>query len=436
MHIFIRLAFTIIIFSLPGAGIKAQQIYFPPSNSNLWATLQPEELGWNSSKIPELYDLLEQNNTKAFLVLKDGKIVLEKYFASFTPDSLWYWASAGKTLTAFAIGLAQQLALLHIEDPVSLYLGSGWSSLPPAQEDSIRIVHLLSMTSGLDDGVANPDCTDPDCLQYLVPVATRWAYHNAPYTLLEQVIQSATGQTLNLFVYQKILSRIGMSGAFIPIGYNRVFFSTPRSMARFGVMILAKGTWEGQVLLSDQEYYSQMTTTSNPFNESYGYLWWLNGKETFMLPQLQFTIPGPLIPSAPSDMLIAAGKNGQFINVVPSQNLVIVRLGNTPDTGPVALAFNEDIWSILTQIVTDHTHTQTYYQKPLLIYPNPFSSNISVEPAGKTEYEWYQLFNSCGGLVWEGKYIQEENFSSLPAGIYVLRIPELIGRNSRVLIKN
>ena len=64
-------------------------------------------------------------------MLKDGKIAIEKYFGTFTKDSLWYWASAGKTLTAFLVGQAQENGLLSISDSTSKYLGSGWTGLTP-----------------------------------------------------------------------------------------------------------------------------------------------------------------------------------------------------------------------------------------------------------------------------------------------------------------
>ena len=89
-------------------GTKAQSLYFPPINGNEWQTLSPASLGWCEERIDSLYDVLEENNTKAFIVLKDGKIILEKYFGTFQQDSVWYWASAGKSLTACLVGIAQQ----------------------------------------------------------------------------------------------------------------------------------------------------------------------------------------------------------------------------------------------------------------------------------------------------------------------------------------
>jgi CubicO group peptidase (beta-lactamase class C family) len=115
--------------------VRAQDIYFPPAvPGSAWETLDPTTLGWCPERIDSLYDFLEAKNTKAFLVLKSGRIVLEHYFGTFTQDSLWYWASAGKTLTSTMVGMAQEDGFLDINEPTSNYLGTGWTAETPAQE--------------------------------------------------------------------------------------------------------------------------------------------------------------------------------------------------------------------------------------------------------------------------------------------------------------
>ncbi|MFN5887198.1 MAG: serine hydrolase, partial [Flavobacteriales bacterium] len=89
-------------------GGKSQNLYFPPTVGSAWDTLAPASLGYCQPKIDSLYTFLEDNSTKAFILLKDGKIVLEKYFGGHTATSPWQWASAGKTITAFMVGIAQQ----------------------------------------------------------------------------------------------------------------------------------------------------------------------------------------------------------------------------------------------------------------------------------------------------------------------------------------
>jgi CubicO group peptidase (beta-lactamase class C family) len=169
------------------------------------------------------------------------------------------------------------------------------------------------MTSGLDDGVTDHHCTLDTCLTYLADAGTRWAYHNGPYTLLDAVIENATGQTLNAYTTQKLKIPTGMTGLFYTSGYNNVFVSKPRSMARFGLLILNNGNWNGNQIMTDATYFNEMINTSQQLNESYGYLWWLNGKPSYMLPGLQFQFQGSLNPNAPDDMVAAMGKNGQFL---------------------------------------------------------------------------------------------------------------------------
>ncbi len=104
-----------------------------------------------------------------------------------------------------------------------------------------------------------------------------------------------------------------------------------RDMGRFGLMILAKGNWNGQPIMKDQAFLDAMLDSSQQLNQSYGYLWWLNGKESFRtVGQQRQALPGPLVPDAPKDMVCANGKGGQRIYVVPSLGLVVVRLGDNP----------------------------------------------------------------------------------------------------------
>jgi CubicO group peptidase (beta-lactamase class C family) len=331
------------------ASVSAQS-YFPPNDSSEWDTLSPSSLDWCPEKIDSLYAFLDETNSKSFILLKDGKIVLEQYFDEHTDSSFWYWASAGKTLSSFLVGIAQEEGFLNINDTTSDYLGSGWTYSSPEEEEKITIWNQLTMTSGLDDGVSNPFCTDDSCLIYLAEPETRWAYHNAPYTLLRPVLENATGQGINIYANQRLLNPIGMDGVFSYVGYDNVFSSTTRSMARFGLLIQNNGEWDGTQILSDEDYFSQMINTSQALNESYGYLWWLNGKSSFMLPGTQFVFDGSIFPNAPNDVIAALGKNGQIINVVPSENMVWVRMGNASSTELVETNLNIGVWNYINDL--------------------------------------------------------------------------------------
>ena len=343
--------YSLLLFFLFESLIVRSQMYFPPITGNSWETTSPAELGWCEDQLPELISFLESNNTKAFIVLKNGRIVIENYFGTFTQDSLWYWASAGKTLTSYLVGIAQQNGQLSINDLSSSYLGSGWTSCTAAQENNITVRNQLTMTSGLDDGVADPYCTNPNCLVYSADAGTRWAYHNGPYTLLDGVLEGATGQTLNGLVFSALKQPTGMDGFFFQSGYNNVYLSTARSMARFGILMQNGGNWNGNQLMTDANYFQEMITPSQNLNNSYGYLWWLNGQSSYMIPQTQIVIPGMMFPNAPSDVYAALGRDGQCLNVSPSEGLVFIRMGNAPDNSLVPFLLNDQIWEKLNYVL-------------------------------------------------------------------------------------
>lgn len=327
-------------------------MYFPPVTGTDWEDTSAASLGWNEALLNDLYSYLQLKNTKAFIILKNGKIVTERYFGSFTADSIWYWASAGKTITAMLVGIAQQEGLLNINNKTAQYLGNGWTSLTPAQEDLITVRNQLTMTTGLDDNVPDRDCTLPSCLVYKASAGNRWAYHNAPYTLLDKVVENATATTFNNYFQQKIRNRIGMNGIWLPSGSNNVYFSNARSMARFGLLMLNKGKWDQATIVSDSNYFNAQINTSQNLNLSYGYLTWLNGKTSHMLPTLQNVFTGYMVPNGPADMYAALGKNDQKVYVVPSQKLVVIRMGESAGNVQLAVSgFDNELWGKLKAII-------------------------------------------------------------------------------------
>ncbi len=332
-------------------------LYFPPNESSLWEEIPLAELGWDQTALAEMLAWLPTQDTRAFLILKDGKIVVEEYWGSkltgvggMDQNSYWYWASAGKTLTAALVGLAQQEKLLNTNDRTQKFLGQGWTSMPNNQERDIRLIHHLNFTTGLDDSKGDLDDPSPDKLKYLAKPGTRWSYHNAPYTLLEKVIENASGMDYQTYFKEKLGNKIGMKGFWQKTGLNNVFYSDARSFARFGLLMLAKGNWDGNTIWSG-DYFEKMTQTSQDLNLSYGYLTWLNGKSSFMVPGSQAIIPGSMIPQAPADMYQAMGKNGQFLMVVPSQNLVIIRMGSSGGDAPVPFLLMRDIWERFSKVI-------------------------------------------------------------------------------------
>jgi len=322
-------------------------IYFPPIASNTWETTSISEIGWNENKLQELLQFLEEKNTKGFIMLYNGRIVVEEYMNDHTATSSWYWASAGKTLTATLTGIAADEGLLDINNKVSDYLGIGWTSATTEKENLITNKHLLSMNSGLDDSLG--DNVAPENLQYIADAGQRWAYHNV-YVKLQDVVAQASNQTWASYFNQKLKDRIGMSGSWLPLADLNVYWSNTRSMARFGLLISANGKWNDTEIVS-QNFLQEATNTSQNINKAYGYLWWLNGKTSFHLPSTQLEFTGSLIPNAPNDMFAALGKNDQKIYVVPSKKLVVIRMGEAEDDSNFALSnFDNDLWEKINEV--------------------------------------------------------------------------------------
>lgn len=396
------------------------QSYFPPILENAWDTIHPSTYNIRQSDIDSSLAFLARNDSKAFIVLKDGKILHEHYFGTFTRDSSWYWASAGKTITAFAVGMAQNQAYLNIDSPTAHYLGAGWTSLLPAQEAQINLWHQLTMTTGLNDDVADDNCNTPACLTYMAPAGTRWAYHNAPYTLLHEVVAAATGLGWQQYFNQQISARTGINGLWL----NHVLFSRPRAMARFGLLMLNNGIWNGDTLLGDTAYMHAMTRPSQSINPAYGYLWWLNGQSSFMLPDLQASLPGALLPQAPAEMVMGLGKNDQKLYLLPSRNIVIIRMGNGAGS-EVPIVFDREFWPYLAPILPPLGTATTPEPDitPYLLFPNPVEAGAALEirlPEGEYNYRWFGL--SGMPMLQEAAVVDRKIQSPWQQGVYLLKI--------------
>ena len=416
-----KLVFTLCMIFLV-CSFTAQDLYFPPLEGDDWESTSPEELGWCQDEIDSLIQFLDEENTRAFLVLKDGKIVIEQYFENHSMNTWWYWASAGKSLTAFLTGLAQEQGYLNINDPTSQYLGSGWTNCTPEQEDEITIWHQLTMTSGLDDTSGDADCTNDTCLNFLAEPGTRWAYHNAPYTLLENVVSNATGVTYNNWTNTEIEEKTGMVGAWLQLGFNNVYWSSARSMSRFGLLMLNDGIWENDTVMHDIDYLNSMIVPSQNLNSAYGYLWWLNAGPDYMIPGLQFVFNGNITPNAPTEMYAAAGKNGQLLNIVPSENLIVVRMGDNPNNSLVPITFQNDMWSLLNEVMCTPTALEQHEKVEYVIYPNPADDIIRIQGINNMDNLRIELIDIKGKVLNSIHGRCDLDISQLDPGTYLLRI--------------
>lgn len=417
---------------------QAQSSYFPPIEGEAWESIDPATLGWCAEKVDALSTFLEERNTKSFLILKGGRIVMEAYYGDHDSEKVWYWASASKSLVATLYGMAQEDGLLDIDDPTSDYLGVGWTSTSPEQEGLITLKSQLSMASGLDDGVEAPgstnNCFEPQCFQYLAAPYSRWAYHNSAYRILQDVLETASGQTKFNYTRSRLGDRIGMKGFWL----NYVYYSKARDMARFGLLALNRGVWGTDTLLHDQHYFEAMIQPSQQENPSYGYLWWLNGQEAFQLPGVQFKINRAMIPEAPADLFAALGKNDQKIYVVPSEDLVVVRQGDA--AGGVVLtssSFDVELWERLGDMSCTVSATESRPDEVFIISPNPVKDELRIQAHAPVESIYlYDLHGRTLLTKYRTPASEKLSLATLPSGTYFLRVKTKNGVEIKRIVKS
>jgi len=335
--------------------IAAQGLYFPPSDG-AWETVDPSSVGWDPRGLQDALRVAADRGSSGVVILHRGRILAEAYWEPKDPPPLYRpmqggktpegepiedVASAQKSIVAALIGIAVDRGIVALDDPVSKYLGAGWSEASEADEGRITIRHLLTMTSGLAED-----------LTVRAPPGTQWLYNTPAYHNLMPVLEAATGMDRDAITAGWLTRKIGMRNsswtrrefADPRIGWG--FNTTARELARFGLLILAGGNWAGERVLGSAAYQHDMLSPSQTLNPSYGFLWWLNGQASVVSSSARATrSDGPLIPTAPPDLVAMMGAQDRKVYVVPSLDLVVARIGAAG--GTPGDSFNVAFWRAL-----------------------------------------------------------------------------------------
>jgi CubicO group peptidase (beta-lactamase class C family) len=313
--------------------------YFPSPSG--WETVDPAAVGWNPAALQSALDFAGARSSRAVVVAVGGRVVAQQSWGvalGFARDI----ASAQKSVTALLIGNLVAAGRLAVREPVATYLGRGWTKTTPDQERLITVRHLLTMTSGLTDD-----------LRFEAVPGTRWRYNTNAYQELPRVVEAITARTIDAVTRAELFDPIGVSsasgwrdrlgnGPFAKDGNGRRIqglLMTAPDMARVGLLVVRGGQWNGRSVLEDPRYLATALDSSQDLNPSYGYLWWLNGKSAHVLPGPPVRRPGPLIPTAPTDLVAALGKDDQTIYVCRSLDLVVTRIGANAGGG-----FDVELW--------------------------------------------------------------------------------------------
>jgi CubicO group peptidase (beta-lactamase class C family) len=291
---------------------------------------------WDLDALKSAAEFARVNKSEAFTVMINGAVVLDERWAGDDPRR--DVASVQKSVISTLVGQAIDRSLFTVNTPVSKVLGNKWSKATKKQEGAITIGHLLSMTSGLNDS-----------LRFDKKPGTKWAYNSIAFGVLHDVLARAAKMSLNDLSQAWLFAPLGMTAQWIDRrGIAKVaphgLVTSARDLATYGQLMLQRGQWNGTQLVN-ANYLAAATATSQPLNASYGYLWWLNGKASFIEPSGTKTV-GQLFPSAPADLFAALGYEDQKIYVVPSENMVVTRIGTAAKGKSEAMSgFDDELWA-------------------------------------------------------------------------------------------
>ncbi len=294
-----------------------------------WKKAKPFNLYKMASKDQQFLNKLD---TKAFLVFKNDSLLYEKYFDEQSASTVSNSFSAAKTVVALLIGIAiEEGKIKSLDEPVGNYLPAYTSN----GKEKITIRHLLMMSSGLDweESGANPLSENAESYYGtdLYGLVTRqkaieepgkkFNYQSGNSQLLGFIIEKATGKTVSEYTQEKIWKQIGTEHeAYWSLdkenGDEKSFcciYATARDFGRLGKLILHNGKWKDKQVvplwfMKEMVKTPKISTEEGISNMRYGlHIWTYQGDKT--------------------PIYYCRGIKGQYIISIPSENLVIVRLG-------------------------------------------------------------------------------------------------------------
>ena len=325
-----------------------------PAPGKTWTASAPASVGLDGAKLQSAFDWATAHESYSVLVVRHGCLAGASRLdpvTSMVPLDGW---SMTKSVVSMLVGRAVTLGRFDIDKPIGTWVpgaDAAHAALTPRQ--------LLTMSSGLHrnwirDVFENPimpdSVADALSLRFDHAPGTWWEYQQTPVTLLGYAVERAVGKDLQSFAQEQLFGKIGIAaGSWIwdrdraghTHGWAHLHMRSP-DWARLGYLMLHGGNWNGTQLISSS--YVQASITRNPLDHANGMLWWLNGGDTFVLPAVygQDAGPGELIPGAPHDMYLMAGMQNQRVYVIPSLDLVIVRLG---EPGSNELDTRSSVWT-------------------------------------------------------------------------------------------
>jgi len=290
----------------------AQEFEYPGAE---WRVAE-DGAGMSPSGLAALRDYFMAKGTRAALVVRGGRIAAEWYGEGADAQTQFACYSTTKSVGSTAVGLLVDDGLVRVEDSAAKYIPE-WRG---DEREGVTVRHLLSMTSGIKNDPGLREAQDRIAYgisQPLVaPPGTVYDYNNCACAALSAVIRVASGMEMAELLQQRLYGPLGMTrlrhempaGKTIPYSGLHI---TARDAARFGYLFLRRGLWQGNRIISES-WIDQACRASQEVNPNYGYLWWVNTNGFWK--------------SLPRDAYSAQGMYSNNVTILPSHDLVVVRL--------------------------------------------------------------------------------------------------------------
>lgn len=319
-------------FHKPNRKISQSSLPYPYGNSpekdSVFSNINYDVLNMAVENAFDCEGYEQKNRTRAVLVLYKDQVVAEKYAKGFSRETKLLGWSMTKSITSAVLGVLEK------QGKISLTQNKLFPEWEKDDCSKITLNNLLQMNSGLEwvedyNTISDvtkmlfleSDMTKPQLYKSLVGQPNKsWNYSSGTTNLLSGFIrnQFKTHQEYLDFWYAELIDKIGMNsmvietdlaGNYVGSSYS---WATVRDWAKFGLLYLHKGNWNGEQLLNES-WVKYAATPTNGSNGEYGAHFWLNA--------------GGIYPNVPKDLFSCNGYQGQHVFIIPSKDLVIVRFG-------------------------------------------------------------------------------------------------------------
>ena len=314
---------------------------WPLGDGNAAASLPAAQRSALDSVVAKAFDgTTYRGSTWGIVVIKDGKIVAERYENGFNLHMPARTQSMCKSLAATVVGVAVKKGLVDIHKKAPL---AEWRR-PGDPRGEITINDLLHMASGLyTENAGDPQ---PELYQGGAAAAersalnimdskpgTRFVYAGSDTILSVRAVRQAVGDDGKFWrmPFEELLWKIGMTRTFPETDWNGDFmmsgqcWSTARDFGRFGLLYIDNGVWNGERILPEQ--WAKYVATPSPANPAYGAQFWVYGGRDGL----------------PADAYSPNGAAGQYAMIVPSKGVIVVRRGIDRGPGFTITKFSADV---------------------------------------------------------------------------------------------